>query len=240
MPERRKEERAESSDRRSFPRPPLWLNLVLLVIAGATFGWAKYQRDDIREKSAILFKPGPNNPAELNRVRAELSQMELTREQLARELDGRQQLLKSVRSEQFYIAIDTSKKKLYLRLGSDVVREANVEPGAPRTIRTPEGKTFTFVPVKGAFNVVGKQSDYDWRVPAWVYAMNNQPARSEVVRDGLGKYVVVLPDNYLIHSPPPENSPLHGMPKPGSIMVPEQDLAAIWPRITNETRVYIF
>ena len=48
-----------------------------------------------------------------------------------------------------------------------------------------------------------------------------------------------LPDNYVIHSPPPAKSPLHG-PKPGSFMVPEADMAAIWPRISTATRVYIF
>jgi hypothetical protein len=51
--------------------------------------------------------------------------------------------------------------------------------------------------------------------------------------------VIFLPDGYVIHSPPPPESPLQG-PKPGSFMVSEADLAALWPRITNQTRVYIF
>ena len=50
--------------------------------------------------------------------------------------------------------------------------------------------------------------------------------------NGLGRYVIFLPNSYVIHSPPPPDSPLQG-PKPGSFMVPEADLAAIWPRITN-------
>ena len=65
------------------------------------------------------------------------------------------------------------------------------------------------------------------------------PASRPVIENGLGKYVIFLPDNYVIHSPPAADSPLHG-PKPGSFMVPEEDLAAIWPRVTKETRVYIF
>jgi len=84
--------------------------------------------------------------------------------------------------------------------------------------------------------------NYDWPVPEWVYAMNREPvpAARGTVANGLGRYVIMLPDNYVIHSPPPEGSPLHGKPKPGSFMVPEADLAAIWPRISKTTRVYIF
>jgi hypothetical protein len=66
-----------------------------------------------------------------------------------------------------------------------------------------------------------------------------RPASPRVVRNGLGRYVIVLANNYIIHSPPPPESPLQG-PKPGSFMAPEDDLAAIWPRISKETRVYIF
>ena len=65
-------------------------------------------------------------------------------------------------------------------------------------------------------------------------------AERPTIRNGLGKYVVSLQDNYVIHTPPPDDSPLHGTAKPGSIMVSEADLAAIWPRIDRQTRVYIF
>jgi hypothetical protein len=228
-------------DRRSFPRPPLWLNLLLLIIAAATFVYAKHQRDVIEEKSAILFKRNANSPAELNRIRDELSQMDLTQAQLNRELDGRMQYLKTLQSEEFYISIDTQRKKMQFRLGRAVVREADVQIGDAKTITSPSGKTWTFLPLKGGFSVTGKEEGYDWAVPEWVYALRKQPEPAErgVVPNGLGRYVIFLPNSYVIHSPPPPESPLQG-PKPGSFMVPEADLAAIWPRITNQTRVYIF
>lgn len=228
-------------ERRSFPRPPLWLNLLLLVIAAATFAYAKHQRDVIDDKTSILFRHNGNSPAELNRMRDELSQMDLTQAQLRSEIDGRMQFLQSQQSEQFYVSIDTQRKKLQLRLGPAVVREADVQIGEAKTITSPTGKTWTFLPLKGGFSVVGKEEGYSWAVPAWVYALRGQPAPAEraVVPNGLGRYVIFLPDNYIIHSPPPPESPLQG-PKPGSFMVAEADLAALWPRITNETRVYIF
>ncbi len=228
-------------ERRSFPRPPLWLNLLLLALAAVGFAYAWYQRGELDRKLAVLFKPASSN-AEMDRIRRDLSEMDLTKEQLARELDGRLEYLQDVQGDQFYLAIDTQKKKLYLRLGKDIVREADVQIGEGRTIRGPGGRTWTFLPLKGAFSVVGKDDSYRWRVPVWVYAMNGQPIPGErpAIHNGLGHYVIALPNFYVIHSPPPAGSPLFGRPKPGSFMVPEADLAAIWPRISKETRVYIF
>lgn len=232
--------RPNGPERRAFPRPPLWLNLILLIIAIATFAYAKHHRDTIRRQTAVLFQPTPSNPAELNRIREELSEMDLTREQLAKELDGRMQFLQSLQGEDFYISIDTKRRKMEFRIGKDVARDCDVQIGEAKTI-TWQGKTWTFVSLKGAFNVVGKDENAAWTVPVWLYAMNGQspPETRPTIKNGLGRYIVFLPDNYVIHSPPAAESPLKG-PKPGSYMVPEEDLAAIWPRITRETRVYIF
>lgn len=227
-------------ERRKFPRPPLWLNLLLLIIAAATFAYARHNRELVKSKNAILFQRNENNPAEVNRIREELAQMDLDKQQLAHELDGRMQYLQSLEGEQFYISIDTAKKKMQFRLGPNVVREADVVIGEPKTLKA-NGKTWTFYSLKGAFNVVGKDDSYDTPISEWVYALNGQPIPNErpTTHNWLGHYVIFLPNNYLIDSPPPAGSPLKG-PKPGSFMVPEDDLAAIWPRITNQTRVYIF
>lgn len=236
------EARRQFRERRSFPRPPLWLNLALLIIAAATFAYARHQRTLIEKKSAVLFAPSPSSPAELNRIREELAGMDVTEAQLEHELDGRMQYLDSLKGEQFYISIDTAKKKMQFRIGRNVVREADITPGEAKTITSKDKtKTWTFVPLKGGFTVTGKEVGYNWPLPDWFYAMRGEqpPANRETVANGLGKYVIFLPDNYVIHSPPPPDSPLQG-PKPGSYMVPEADLAAIWPRVTNQTRVYIF
>jgi len=241
MPERRTEAWPGARERRAFPRPPLWLNLLLLIIAGVTFAYAKHQRNVIHEKTAILFRVNENSPSELNRIRNDLSQADLTKAELAKELDGRMKYLESLQGEEFYISIDTNRKKLQLRLGKQVAREADVQIGEAKTLTSRDGRTWTFVPLKGAFNVIGKEEGYAWPVSEWAYALRGEsvPENRPTVRDWLGHYVIFLPNNYLIHSPPPPDSPLKG-PKPGSFMVPEDDLAAIWPRITPQTRVYIF
>jgi hypothetical protein len=228
-------------ERRSFPRPPLWLNLLLLVIAAATFAYAKHQRDAIRDKTAVLFRPSDNSPAELMRMRDELSQIDLTQAQLRREIDSRMDYVKTLESEEFYISINTQTRKLQLRLGRTVVRESDVQIGQAQTIASPSGRKWTFLPLKGGFSVIGKEEGYTWVVPEWVYATRGEraPATRPVVRNGLGRYVIVLPNSYLIHTPPPPDSPLQG-PKPGSFMIPEEDMTAMWPRISKATRVYIF
>jgi hypothetical protein len=226
-------------ERRRSPRPPLWLNLLLLALATGTFLYARQQRDTIDDKTALLFKRSESSPAALDRMRDELAQMDLTQAQLAKELDARMDYLRALQGSQFYLSIDTAKRKMQFRLGRDVLRECDITVGEQRTIKASDGRTWTFVPLKGGFNVIGKESDYNWTVPAWLSAMTAQPPRQQTVRNGLGKYVVVLRNNYVIHTPPPPDSPLQG-PKPGSVMVPEADLAAIWPRISTETRVYIF
>jgi hypothetical protein len=235
------ESRAYGQERRSFPRPPLWLNLLLLIIAAATFAYARHQRDVIDGKTALLLRPDANSPAELNRMRDELSQLDLTQAQLGREIDGRLQYIQSLQSAEFYLSIDTKRKKLQFRLGPAVVREADVQIGEATTIKSLTGKTWTFLPLKGGFSVIGKEEGYAWPVPEWIYALHGErePAVRSVVPNGLGRYAIFLPDGYVIHSPPPPESPLQG-PKPGSFLVSEADLAALWPRITNQTRVYIF
>lgn len=241
MPERRNDSRPESKERRNFPRPPLWLNLALLVIAIATFAYARHHRNVVQEKSAILFRPSASSPAELNRLRAELSEMDVSEEQLGKELAGRMKFLEQVQTEQFYIAIDSTRQKFYLRFGDEVARETDVKIGPPATIKGSGTKQWTFAPLKGALNVRSKEIGSSWQIPEWVYRMNKQPIPNErpFVADGLGKYVIYLPNGYVIHSPPSPGSPLRG-PKPGSFMIPEADLAAIWPRITETTRVYVF
>jgi len=217
------------------------LNLLLLIVAAATFAYAKHQRTVVLEKTAALFSKSENSPAELNRIRDELAQMDLTKAQLAKELDGRMQYLQSLQGEDFYISIDTDRKKMQFRIGKSVVREADVQVGEAKTLTAHEGKTWTFYPLKGGFNVVGKDDSYESPIPEWVYALRNEPAPAHrpTMHNWLGHYVIFLPNSYVIHSPPPPRSPLPG-PKPGSFMVPEDDLAAIWPRISNQTRVYIF
>ena len=238
MPERRNQPRPEGADRRTFPRPPLWLNLLLLLLGIAGMLFARYHREKVESRFSHIIAEEQRTPSDVKQMKDEIASMDLSKAALKGELEGRMKFVASLKSEDFYLSIDTKARKFRFYYGRSVLREGDVTLGDSRTI-TAAGKSWTFVPVRGAFPIQAKVVDYTWPVPPWVYAMNNQPAQTAQLRDGLGKYVIFLPNGYVIHSPPSPDSPLHGA-KPGSYMVSDADLMAIWPRIHPGTPVYIY
>jgi hypothetical protein len=241
MPERRSESRPDAPDRRSFPRPPLWLNLLLLLLGIGGILYGRHHREEVSKTFAEVIAEEARTPGDIRRAKEELAEMDLTRENLEKELEGRMKFVSSLKSENFYLSIDTRTRKLRFLYGDAILREADVTIGESRTVTTPE-KTWTFMPVKGAFVVEGKAVDYAWRIPEWMYAMRDEPVPAErpALAGSLGRYVVFLGNGYVIHSPPAPGAPLQGA-KPGSYMVPEDVLIAIWPRIqSGKTPVYIY
>lgn len=241
MSDRRHQERPEGPDRRTFPRPPLWLNLLLLLLGIAGVVYGRYHRERVSSEFADVLTREQRTPADVTKIKEELAEMDLNRASLKHELDGRMQFLGSLKSENFYLSIDTKARKLRFYYGDTVLREADITVGENTTV-TANDKSWTFIPLKGAFPIEAKVVDHAWRVPEWVYAMHNQPIPAErpVVTGGLGKYVLFLPNGYAIHTQPAADSPLQGA-KPGSYMVSEDVMRAIWPRINvGKTQVYIF
>lgn len=241
MSDRRHSDRPGGADRRSFPRPPLWLNLLLIVLGVAGLLYGRQQRDRVSKKFAHVIQQEQRTPQDVRELKEQLAESELNRESLQKELEGRMKLMTSLKSEEFHLSLDSRARRLRFYYGDTVLREGEVVIGPEKKIAT-GGKTWTFVPVKGAFPVEAKVVDHPWHVPEWVYAMNNQPVPPQrpTITGGLGKYVLFLPNGYAIHTQPPEGSPLQG-PKPGSYLVSEDFLRAIWPRVrAGKTQVYIY
>lgn len=241
MSDRRDKDRPEGRDRRTFPRPPLWLNLLLLILGIAGLVYARYHRERVSSEFSDVITREQSTPADVNKIKEELAELDVNRGTLQQELEGRMKFVGSLKSENFYLSVDTRARKLRFYYGDTVLREADLTPGEAKTL-TASGKTWTFVPLKGAFPIEAKLVDHAWRVPEWVYALNAQPVPPErpTVTGGLGRYVLFLPNGYAIHTQPAEESPLKGV-KPGSYMVPEDFMRAVWPRIvTGKTQVYIF
>lgn len=239
--DRRSEHRPQSPSRRSARRPALWLNLVVLVVGIAILLSAYEHRRRLDATFARIARTQVSSPYQLAMIRADLSSMELTRAALDRELQNRLAMTAGLQAAEFYLAIDTANRTLRLHFGPEIVREAAVVVGEPRVVNAADGRSWQFVPLKGALTVIGKLVDEPWEVPAWAWAMRNAPvpAVPVTVAGGLGKYVILLPNGYVIHSPPAAGSPLEGV-KPGSFMIAEEQMQAIWPRITEVTRVYIY
>ncbi|HUR80764.1 MAG TPA: hypothetical protein VM733_08355 [Thermoanaerobaculia bacterium] len=241
MPERRHQGRVDGTDRRSFPRPPLWLNLLLLILGIGGIVYARHHREQVSKQFASVIAEEARTPADVKKLKSEIADLDLNRGQLQKELDGRAKFLASLKSEDFYLSIDTKARKIRFYYGDTVLREDDVQIGESKEIAAGD-KRWTFIPLKGAFPVEAKLVSYAWPVPGWAYALRNEPipAQQRVVPEGLGKYVMFLPNGYAIHTQPGADSPLQG-PKPGSYMVSEDMMRAIWPRIhTGKTAVYIF
>jgi len=241
MTDRRHSERSEPSERRSFPRPPLWLNLTLLLLGIGGVLFARHHREQVSKKFAHVITQEARTPADVRKLKSDLAEMDLSSEQLKRELDGRAKFAASLKSEDFYLSLDTRAGKLRFYYGDRMLREADLSVGSPETVARGD-KQWTFVPLKGSFPVEAKLVDHAWRVPEWIYVMKDQPVPAErpLVANGLGKYVITMPNGYIIHTQPSVQSPLQG-PKPGSFLVAEDVMRAIWPRITpGKTQVYIF
>src|SRR4051812_14501684 len=222
MPERRHEERVGGGERRSFPRPPLWLNLLLLVIAVAAIAYGRYHRQQIAKRFAHVLTEEQRTPSDAKAIKEQLAGMDLTQAQLQKEINGRAQFLQSLKTADFFLSVDTQEKTLRFYYGNTVLREAPLTLGSNAEIKGPNGQSWTFVPVKGSFKIESKVVDYPWQIPEWVYVMNKEPipATRPTLEDGLGKYVILIGNGYAIHSPPGPKSPLHGA-KPGSFMVPD-------------------
>ncbi|MEO8430094.1 MAG: L,D-transpeptidase [Acidobacteriota bacterium] len=225
---------------RKRTRPSWKLSLVLLAVAALLGAGATMQRKSLDGRFAASVRQSAGLPFEIKQARRDLTDLEADEKTLAATLDARMKYAESVGSEDFFIVLDTARKRLRFQYGDRVVREAPAEPGAGRTIELGTER-WTFAPLSGAYSIREKLQEADWKVPAWVYAMNGvkPPSPLPRVASGLGKFVIVLTGDAVIHSPPPPESPLRGV-KPGSFQVPEADLAAIWKRVGPRTRVYVF
>lgn len=227
------------SGRMRARRPALWVNLAIFLLGLAGLAGARLHTNRLDTHYALIRERQASLPYQTAKIRSGLASQALTTGGLEKELERRLGIARVLASDEFYITIDTANRKLRLQLGSSVVREADITVGEPRTIRV-AGKSWKFVPLKGAVTVRAKLMNERWRIPPWVYAMNGTAVPSDLptVEGGLGRYVITLPNGYVVHSPPPSGSPLKGA-KPASFMVPEKDMEAIWPQVTTSTRVYV-
>ncbi|HYO76096.1 MAG TPA: L,D-transpeptidase, partial [Thermoanaerobaculia bacterium] len=136
--------------------------------------FARYHREQVSEQFADVLTAEARTPADAKKLKEELAELDLTRGALERELASRMKFVNSLKSENFYLSVDTQRRKLRFYYGDTVLREAELAIGESKSVKSGD-KTWTFMPVKGAFAIEAKLVGHAWRIPEWVYAMNNQP-----------------------------------------------------------------
>jgi hypothetical protein len=222
-------------------RPPAAVSLWILLIGAALAAAATLHRRSLDARFAERVVRGQSVPFEIQRIRKDLAARDLDEKTLERELEARLAAVEAQASADFYLVLDTRARTMSLRLADRVVREAPLAVGAPRPIESASGERFPPARLSGNFTVRQKLERPGWTPPAWAWeaAGLRPPSPPREIPGGLGRYVVVLAEDVVLHSPPPPESPLKG-PRPGSFEAPEEDLGAIWKRIGPETRVYVF
>jgi hypothetical protein len=222
-------------------RPPLTASLVILLCGIVLGAAATVHRRHLDVRFGASVVASATAPFEIQRVRRDLAGLALDEESLQRELEARLAVVDAQESAAFYLVLDTKANRLSFRYGDRLVRDAPLTVGPPRPIRSASGEKLSPAPLSGAFTVRQKLERPAWKPPAWIWEKAGVavPRPLPEIRGGLGRYVLVLADDVVLHSPPPRESPLKGA-KPGSFLAPEADLAAIWKRVGTETRIYVF
>ena len=225
---------------RKLPRPPLAVNLFLLAV-GIFGGLGAYaHRRSVDARLASLLKQDSAAPFQIKKIRLDLAELETDEATLSRELDTRLAYARAQKAQEFYLVLDRAKRRFAFKFADRVVRDGCFDIGAPDVVSDGRGSQWSFPPLTGAFSVQRKLEQPAWKPPDWVYAIQRKPPPRDAspIPGALGRYVVEFADGYALHSPPPEDSPLKGA-RPGSFMLSEQDLGAIWRRILPGTRIYI-
>lgn len=226
---------------RKLFRPSLLFNLCLLLFGVLLGAFAVLHRRALDARFGAVVAGSKAAPFEVQRIRRDLAALNLDEKALELELAARLASLDAQGLEEFHLDCDTKSRKLVFRFGELVVREAPLEVGPPRPIVSASGDRVPPTPLTGVFTVRQKMERPSWKPPAWLWAQAGLTVPSPLpsIPGALGRYVIVLTDDVVLHSPPPTDSPLKGA-RPGSLMAPERDLAAIWKRVGAETRVNVF
>jgi hypothetical protein len=164
------------------------------------------------------------------------------RAELAVALIRHEARLKSLQESGLHLAISTGDSTLYLRQGAATLRAIPVEIGADSTVRSVDGRMWRFVRPLGERRVAEKRESPSGPIPEWVYVSRGEPVPPESAREvsgGLGRYVLVLDDGTEIYSRP-STGPLARGVIPGSFVVAEPEMQAIFAAIDEDTPVYIY
>lgn len=211
------------------------LVVLLLVATGVVLwrGW-RYHREEAYYSARLS--------ADERALRDRILEARSRHAALGLALLRRELRIRSAERRQLHLALSLDSGYLDLRHGPVTVRRARIQVGPDTVVRTPDGRIWRLVRPLGERRIARKLREPTIELPPWVYVLRGQPIpppEARRVPGGLGRYVLLLDDGTEIYSPP-RQGPLQGWVKPGGILVPEADLAAIFDAVSEDVPVYIY
>lgn len=152
--------------------------------------------------------------------------------------------LHSLAPRGLYIVIDSGKNTLYLKRGSETLRQAVVSCGSGRVLEEPGGRRrWVFDTPRGEFHVKTKIRNPYWIKPDWAFIEEGEEIpedpRERVEPNVLGDYALGFGDGYFIHGTLYTRL-LGRSVTHGCIRVGDEDLKILFERAVIGTKIYIY
>ncbi len=152
--------------------------------------------------------------------------------------------LRALAPKGVYIVIDTGGSRLYIRNGSDVVRECIVSSGNGNVLEDPAtGKKWTFDTPRGEFTVKSKAREPVWIKPNWAFVEEGESApkdyKDRAEAGVLGDYALGIGNGFFMHGTLYTRL-LGRNVTHGCVRMGDEDLEALFKASPLGTHVYIF
>jgi L,D-transpeptidase YbiS len=144
----------------------------------------------------------------------------------------------------FYIVVDTGENKLYVKKGTQVVRQAVVSCGSGDILEDPSGKRkWVFDTPRGEFYVKSKITNPYWVKPDWAFIEEGEPIpknqQDRVEAGSLGDYALGFGDGFFIHGTLYTRL-LGRNVTHGCVRVGDDDLKEIFKIVPLGAKIYIY
>lgn len=208
--------------------------VVLLVGGVAAYIWTQWRWTYEEVQSVKVKMPSPA-PAD----------KKLTPTQMDAKIKQMQDKLASLEPKGINVVIDTGSNRLYLRNGTQVIREAIVSCGSGNILPNPKGKEWVFDSPRGERTIQGKKTNPIWTKPDWAFVEEGKPIpkrRDDPERfeeNVLGDYALTLGNGFMMHGTLYKRM-LGRNVTHGCVRIGDEDLEALYKTVPVGSKVYFY
>lgn len=165
-------------------------------------------------------------------------------QRIQRSVEGLEKKIAALQAKGLYIVVDTGENRLYVKKGSEIVRQAVVSCGSGDVLEDPGGKRkWVFDTPRGEFTVKFKIKNPYWVKPDWAFIEEGEPIpknQDDRVEGGsLGDYALGFGDGYFIHGTLYTRL-LGRNVTHGCVRVGDDDLKEIFKIVPLGAKIYIY